>query len=314
MNRDSLQHSLLVLFGLCLALALGEGFLRLYNSYSAQIEAVLDTTEFGVDNERNSLGLRDREYRFEHDNYRILALGDSFTYGWKLQNSSSWPKLLEQDLRSSGHSNLEVLNGGRQSTNTKWQEDYYTKIGHQYLPDMVLLGFLINDCTNTCSNCGAVRLKRNFDRLLKESSQGIHSEIWRVIRLTTLKRELEREILMEYMRPYLERTSDFQACTAAFRKLKKEVEKNGSKLVVFIYPMLYELNETFPFTPIHEQMLTFFDEEDISAFDITSSFYGERDTELWINAFDSHPNKKANTIAARAIASELSTFIEPTKQ
>ena len=137
---------------------------------------------------------------------------------------------------------------------------------------MVLLGFLINDCTNTCSNCGAVRLKRHFDRQLKESSRGIHSEIWRVIRLTILKRELEQETLMEYMRPYLERTSDFQACTAAFRKLKKEVEKNGSKLVVFIYPMLYELNETFPFTPIHEQMLTFFDEEDISAFDITRSY------------------------------------------
>ncbi|MCW8926483.1 MAG: SGNH/GDSL hydrolase family protein [Xanthomonadales bacterium] len=314
MGKKILQNSLLMTFGLLISLALGEAILRVVDPYPVHSATLKDASETSYETQINSLGLRDKEYILEHDTYRILALGDSFTYGLALKNASSWPKLLERELRSSGHSKVEVLNGGRPGTDTKWQLQYYEEYGHQYNPDLVLVGFLINDCTGQCSNCGAIKLKEKFEAQLQRTSDGFHSEILRVIHLTKLKREMEQETLMHYMRPYLNHSQRYQACTEAFRKLKHTVEQNGSQLIVFIYPMLYGLNDQFPFTPIHDRMLAFFGKENISAFDITSAFFGEKDTELWLHAGDSHPNKKANTIAAKRIANEISLLADLPKR
>ena len=63
----------------------------------------------------NSNGLRDRnfEYYKSEDVFRILVLGDSFTFGYGVEEDCTYPKLLEKKLRKEfPTSEIEVINSG----------------------------------------------------------------------------------------------------------------------------------------------------------------------------------------------------------
>src|SRR2546430_1564409 len=61
-------------------------------------EAVCGSEEFEMKVKINSLGMRDREYSVEKPKgtYRILVLGDSYTFGSGVQADETYAKLLEK--------------------------------------------------------------------------------------------------------------------------------------------------------------------------------------------------------------------------
>ena len=88
--------------------------------FEPNIKAVYHTFEFDFDANVNSLGFRGEEINIDKgDMYRILCLGDSFTYGWGVNIDDSWPKKLETYLRTNGMENVEVLNLGQGGGYTK---------------------------------------------------------------------------------------------------------------------------------------------------------------------------------------------------
>lgn len=71
------------------------------------------TPEFSFTANINRLGFRDREFTLTKEaGARILAVGDSFTYGWGVSVEQSWPKALEARLRERGY-DVEVANLGQ---------------------------------------------------------------------------------------------------------------------------------------------------------------------------------------------------------
>ena len=71
------------------------------------------TSEFNCVASINSLGFRDREIgKDKKKHIRVIAIGDSFTYGWGVDLQDSWPKILEKNLQARGVS-LEILNLGK---------------------------------------------------------------------------------------------------------------------------------------------------------------------------------------------------------
>ena len=93
----------------------------------------------------NSLGLRGPEVRKEKHGYRILALGNSCTFGWGVPFEKCWTELLESQLNEVivGDS-IEVVNAG-----VPGYSSYQGKIHLQRLlhlkPDIVLIMFGWND-------------------------------------------------------------------------------------------------------------------------------------------------------------------------
>jgi hypothetical protein len=91
----------------------------------------------------NSLGLRDRPVAIEKPagTYRMLAVGDSFTFG-SVPLEDVWTEILERRFAGSSPP-VEVVNGGVASYNT-WQEiDWFEKFGLPLSPDCVILGFFV---------------------------------------------------------------------------------------------------------------------------------------------------------------------------
>lgn len=61
----------------------------------------------------NTMGFRDRNFqRTRESRHRVLAVGDSFTYGWGLNLDDTWPKVLERELQT-GMYDVEVANLGQ---------------------------------------------------------------------------------------------------------------------------------------------------------------------------------------------------------
>jgi hypothetical protein len=94
----------------------------------------------------NSLGMRgSREYQEKKETeYRILMLGDSFTYGFGVNDDQTFAALVEKDLRADRLS-VEVLNAGCPGKGTDYALKCFQTVGRKFHPDLTVLGFFCND-------------------------------------------------------------------------------------------------------------------------------------------------------------------------
>lgn len=101
----------------------------------------------GAPVEINAKGLRgpELEYARKPGTPRVLYLGDSVTVGYGLAgHAESYPYLTAQRLRAQGRP-IETVNGAVNGYAT-WQEvGWFEREGLRYQPDLVLLGFVLND-------------------------------------------------------------------------------------------------------------------------------------------------------------------------
>ena len=97
----------------------------------------------------NSLGFRDEEFPEEKPEgvFRILVLGDSMTFGPAVSLERTYPKLLEQLLNESAAagSHYQVINAGTSGYNTLQELATWRGAGVVLEPDLVIVGFCIND-------------------------------------------------------------------------------------------------------------------------------------------------------------------------
>jgi len=112
----------------------------------------------------SSQGLRDREYGQKGaDEYRILAIGDSTTFGWGVSEEESFPKQLEALLREHCQGKqISVLNAGT-PTFGPWQSlSWLREKAVAFQPDLVVYTlFPVNDVANELEREG--RLLRSYD-------------------------------------------------------------------------------------------------------------------------------------------------------
>jgi lysophospholipase L1-like esterase len=103
----------------------------------------------GVPVKINSLGFRDpRDYALDkpRGTFRILVLGDSVTFGHGALYETTYPYLLEQRLRAwRPDVQWQVWNLGVPGYSTRDELTYLQQVGDRYAPDLVIVGFFIND-------------------------------------------------------------------------------------------------------------------------------------------------------------------------
>jgi len=91
-------------------------------------------------NSRGLRGAREHAYEKPPGVVRILAFGDSFTFGEDVSDDEAWPHQLERQLPGS-----EVLNFGIHGYGHDQMLLYLLEEGVKYHPDVVILGFLSDD-------------------------------------------------------------------------------------------------------------------------------------------------------------------------
>jgi lysophospholipase L1-like esterase len=100
------------------------------------------TSEFDITATINNLGFRDHRFETRRDNtYRIVVIGDSFTFGWGVEGDESWPKVLERTLRARGVS-VEVANLGKPGAGPVEYAAAAERALPLLKPDLVVVGVL----------------------------------------------------------------------------------------------------------------------------------------------------------------------------
>jgi len=127
----------------------------------------------------NSSGYRDDEIiePKPENTYRILALGDSFTWGLGVKEKDSWVEQLEKILNENKadlfqNKDIEVINTGVGSWNTEVEYSYLKEKGMSLDPDAVILGFLVNDFR--AGNTNYTVDERGYLATLEEGNKRIH--------------------------------------------------------------------------------------------------------------------------------------------
>jgi hypothetical protein len=94
----------------------------------------------------NRDGLRDRDFGAKGNAYRIVVLGDSFTFGFGVDHPQTYVKRLERRLQERYRPRpIEVVNGGVNGYGTAHQYFLLERKLLRYEPDLVLVGFVAND-------------------------------------------------------------------------------------------------------------------------------------------------------------------------
>ena len=104
-------------------------------------EGIFETPQFRTFVQINENGLRDRQHSYERQNdiKRILVLGDSFAWGYGVEESERFSQLLEKSL------DAEVINAGVSGYSTDQELLWYRNEGIKYETDLVILVFAGND-------------------------------------------------------------------------------------------------------------------------------------------------------------------------
>ena len=104
-------------------------------------EGVFETPQFRTAVRINEKGLRDRSHSYtrQNANERILVLGDSFAWGYGVEESERFSQLLEKSM------DVEVINAGVSGYSTDQELLWYKREGIKYETDLVILELAGND-------------------------------------------------------------------------------------------------------------------------------------------------------------------------
>jgi len=104
-------------------------------------EGRFETPQFHTVVRINDKGLRDRSHSYERQNgiKRILVLGDSFAWGYGVEESERFSQLLEKSM------GVEVINAGVSGYSTDQEWLWYRSEGIKYEADLVILVVAGND-------------------------------------------------------------------------------------------------------------------------------------------------------------------------
>ncbi len=256
----------------------------------------------------NSLGFREREIPPRSDRYRIVVVGDSFTWGQGVEERDRFSNLIEQALGPQ----YEVFNFGRPGNNMPEHLDVLTQ-ALAASPDFVLLQLYINDFETAAMVRPQPKplLPPDWDRRMERSS--ILYDLLRNQWETVQERIGVTDSYASYMARNL-RDPDAPNARLAYGQLAEFFDRArranvraGS--VLFPAPdALGPYGRDYPFGYLHDGVRRMCAGKQVPCLDLLplySTFADPRT--LWVSPFDAHPNAMSHRHAADEIISRFRT-------
>lgn len=219
-----------------------------------------ETAEFTYDYKHNSAGFRD----IEHDTakttgvFRILGLGDSFTYGVGAAFEQTYLYRLEEKLknRREDHPGIEVIKAGVPRYFPLPERILLERYGLSYHPDLVIVGVLPNDVVDTFLGIDAVRLDATGYLRTRESNElgelGTmiyrHSHLGRLLLRIYIDRKL-RPHQHELFRNGGFHEKDWLSMEQEYGRMADLADSVGAKLVLVHIPQKGPWNKDAEYLP-----------------------------------------------------------------
>ncbi len=107
--------------------------------------------EYYYEYQNNDIGMRDTRQLNDYKKipYKILAIGDSFTYGWGVNDNETFCKLVEKKIN---RDSVAILNAGASGSGTDYALKFFQVRGPELAPKVVLYFYYENDFVDNSEN------------------------------------------------------------------------------------------------------------------------------------------------------------------
>jgi lysophospholipase L1-like esterase len=173
----------------------------------------LATDEFDTTIRINSRGYRGDEFASRADDaFRVLAIGDSFTFGWGVEDTETYASRLER-LLSRGSRRVEVINAGFVAGYSP--DTYYLYMKREGLaldPDLIVVGVYVG---NDLDSAAAFE-----NEWVEQDAEGLPLSIRNTTVQVVDNMLLPRVVPLRYRVPFLHRLHTFQGIADLWWALK----------------------------------------------------------------------------------------------
>jgi hypothetical protein len=278
----------------------------------------LSKTPYCAEFHTNSHAHRGADHHKERapNTFRILAVGDSFIYGEGVKDADTLPNQLQGILQAK-HPELavEVVNLGVPGINT--EVEIINHHNHVDLDaDVVVLGYVLNDAFRVYAVDS--KMQKADDMIMvrpgyMKGSHGWRATLRKISRLYDLiatraeQREITKLTKAWYSEAFDAKVNPEGLAKTEFmvNKFADDVRATHAKVLVAVYPILYDLGDAYPFANAHKVLEGIMDKHGTPWIDLRDAYAGHSAESLQVHAVDHHPNELAQKLAAQAVAAKL---------
>jgi len=245
--------------------------------------------------------------------YRIVVVGDSFTFGPNMQLVDTFPKKLEQMLNLNKNApRVEVLNRGVCGASTVTEVEN-VRAALQEQPDLLILEITLNDAEPHV--------------LSKQEREELFEPRWLKWKIFTIWKSLgfiaARFHNAQTVRRYIDYHSKFfkdpktrEQFEIAIRRIVTQAKEAHVPVIAMVFPLFdFPVNAKYPFAETHEIIASALTSNGVGVVDLRKPFADVPPERLQvIPGVDNHPNEIAHRIAAERVLAAIAErgFIPPT--
>jgi len=245
--------------------------------------------------------------------FRIVVLGDSFTWGDKVARTEDlWTSRLESLLdREVTGRDVEVVNLGMKGFTTANEVELMERLGWQFDPDLVLIQFYANDAYPSRPNFGRADSDviwptyRIVPSRLRDGAAG-RSEL-----LIFLEGRLNRILVnADHASLYRDDYEGWVQVQGALRELGHQARDRGVPAALIMNPHFVRGRwtvDTHPYSAVYDKVAVVARQAGLRVLDLRLAFasQGQPGEHWWATPYDAHPNEEAHAVIARATAEFL---------
>ena len=262
---------------------------------------------------RNARGYRDldRELVKPPGVRRVLSLGDSFAWGASVEFEDAYPQRLERGLSRRRRERWEVVSLALPGMNTVDQAAQLADEGFAYAPDVVLIGYVMNDSEDAT----AAEARRAADWAEERRSPPTraldHLALFRFVHQRVWATTENRRRITGYRSMYADDAPGWRAGRQALKSMGSLCREKGVPLVVAVFPLFGNpLDQRYPFPELHAKVVQAAAESGAKVVDLLPAYRGLRWDLLVVDGVnDEHPNEIAHRIAAGVLLHTLDEVV-----
>jgi lysophospholipase L1-like esterase len=273
----------------------------------------------------NSLGFRGREFAAEKPpgTYRILCLGDSYTFGDYVNDDETFPADLERKLREMKAGRpIDVVNAGVNGYTITDEAGLAEEKGFSLGPDAIVVAFVLNDLADLTRKVSSRENQRLEATTLSTSPLTPLKNVLRntatynllfVIKATVLGRlrldPTVQDLPIRHLLspPFDARTEElFAQYGAVLSRLNGEAKARGCDLTLVLFPFYEQVVGGAP-AEAQARMTSLAAGMGIRVVDLLPAFlrFGPKAAKLFLMPLDHHPSATGHRVAAREVSRAL---------
>lgn len=246
--------------------------------------------------------------------FRIVTLGDSFTWGSKIGRTEDlWPYALERLLNKKDRP-VQVINLGRPGFTTVNEAEMLDKMGWQYDPDLVIHEFTLNDTIPSGPNFfhesedwyfRLFPLVPVFHKILDDRSY-----LYSFLNAGVRSLQMRLRYADGYAPLFGDDFSGWKDCQNAIRNMAEQTKKRNVPMLGVIFPLFIPGNlseSTYLYADAHRLVRQTMEQFGVPVLDLRAVYAqtGRDAKSWWALPCDWHPSVEGHQVAAEAMAKKL---------